>query len=84
METVRIRDPGWKKIGSRIRDKHPGSITLVKSLLLLVVVFESLFLLVFLGTRCVKVPVFFEYPCFRVRYQWIRLFPIPDPNCLHP
>jgi hypothetical protein len=27
METVRIRDPGWKK--SRIRDKHPGSATLV-------------------------------------------------------
>jgi hypothetical protein len=23
-------DPGWKKIGSRIRDKHPGSATLVK------------------------------------------------------
>jgi hypothetical protein len=29
METVRIRDPGWKK--SRIRDKHPGSATLVGS-----------------------------------------------------
>ncbi len=30
METVRIgRDPGWKKVGSRIRDKHPGSATLV-------------------------------------------------------
>ncbi len=25
METVRIRDPGWKKVGSGIRDKHPGS-----------------------------------------------------------
>jgi hypothetical protein len=24
-ETVRIRDPGWKKVGSGIRDKHPGS-----------------------------------------------------------
>jgi hypothetical protein len=23
METVRIRDPGWKKVGSGIRDKHP-------------------------------------------------------------
>ncbi len=23
-----IRDPGWKKFGSRIRDKHPGSATL--------------------------------------------------------
>jgi hypothetical protein len=31
METVRIRDPGWKKFGSGIRDKHPGSATLVKS-----------------------------------------------------
>jgi hypothetical protein len=34
METVRIRDPGWKKVGSgirdgksRIRDKHPGYTT---------------------------------------------------------
>jgi hypothetical protein len=27
--TVRIRDPGWKKVGSGIRDKHPGSATLV-------------------------------------------------------
>jgi hypothetical protein len=23
METVRIRDQGWKKVGSGIRDKHP-------------------------------------------------------------
>ncbi len=29
METVRIRDPGWKKVGFGIRDKHPGSATLV-------------------------------------------------------
>jgi hypothetical protein len=28
METVRIRDPGRKKVGSGIRDKHPGSATL--------------------------------------------------------
>ncbi len=28
METVRT-DPGWKKVGSGIRDKHPGSATLV-------------------------------------------------------
>jgi hypothetical protein len=28
METVRIRDPGWNKVGSGIRDKHPGSATL--------------------------------------------------------
>jgi hypothetical protein len=27
---MRIWDPGWKKFGSRIRDKHPGSATLVK------------------------------------------------------
>jgi hypothetical protein len=27
METV--RDQGWKKVGSGIRDKHPGSATLV-------------------------------------------------------
>jgi len=25
METVRIRDPGCKEVGSGIRDKHPGS-----------------------------------------------------------
>jgi hypothetical protein len=25
-----IRDPGWKKFGSGIRDKHPGSATLPK------------------------------------------------------
>jgi hypothetical protein len=23
-------DPGWKKVGTRIRDKHPGSATLKK------------------------------------------------------
>ncbi len=28
MEKNRIRDPGWKKFGSGIRDKHPGSATL--------------------------------------------------------
>jgi hypothetical protein len=28
METVRFRDPGWKKVGSGIRGKHPGSATL--------------------------------------------------------
>jgi hypothetical protein len=27
METVRLRDPGWKKVGTGIRDKHPGSAT---------------------------------------------------------
>jgi hypothetical protein len=31
LETVRIRDPGWKKVGSRIRDKHPGSATMLVS-----------------------------------------------------
>jgi hypothetical protein len=25
---IRILDPGWKKFGSEIRDKHPGSATL--------------------------------------------------------
>jgi hypothetical protein len=29
METVRIRDPRWKKVGSGIRNKHPGSATLI-------------------------------------------------------
>ncbi len=31
METVRIRDPGWEKVGSGIRDKPPGSATLIFS-----------------------------------------------------
>ena len=31
METVRIRDPGWIKVRSGIRDKHPGSATLIYS-----------------------------------------------------
>jgi hypothetical protein len=31
MKTVRIRDPGWKKVGSGIRDKHPESATLVRA-----------------------------------------------------
>ncbi len=31
MEKVRIRDPGWKKVGSGIRDKHPRSATLPQS-----------------------------------------------------
>jgi hypothetical protein len=31
METVRIRDPGWKKVESGILDKHPGSATLVRT-----------------------------------------------------
>jgi hypothetical protein len=35
METVRIRDPGWKKVGSEIRDKHPGSATLTKMIRIL-------------------------------------------------
>jgi hypothetical protein len=29
METVRIQDPEWKKVGSGIWDKHSGSATLV-------------------------------------------------------
>jgi hypothetical protein len=29
MEEIRIRDSGWKKFRSRIRDKHPGSATMV-------------------------------------------------------
>jgi hypothetical protein len=32
METVRIRDPGWEKVGSGIRDKHPESATLFESI----------------------------------------------------
>jgi hypothetical protein len=29
MEKIRIRDLGWKKFGSGIRDKHPGSADLI-------------------------------------------------------
>jgi hypothetical protein len=32
METIRIRDPGWKTVGSGIRDTHPGSPTLMYTL----------------------------------------------------
>jgi hypothetical protein len=28
-----IGDPGWKKLGSGIRDKHPGSATLISTIL---------------------------------------------------
>jgi hypothetical protein len=30
MEKIRIRDPGWKEVGSGIRDKHPGYAPLPK------------------------------------------------------
>jgi hypothetical protein len=33
MEKIRIRDPGWKKVGSGMRDKHPGSATLMNEIL---------------------------------------------------
>ena len=46
METVRIREPGWKKVGSGIRDKHQGSATLV----FWMVVFVFIWLLYFLPT----------------------------------
>jgi hypothetical protein len=29
MKKIPIWDPGWKKVGSRIREKHAGSATLV-------------------------------------------------------
>jgi hypothetical protein len=29
MEKIRILDPGWNKFGSEVRDKHPGSATLI-------------------------------------------------------
>jgi hypothetical protein len=29
MEKIRIRDPGWKKLGSGILDTHPESATLL-------------------------------------------------------
>jgi hypothetical protein len=28
LDKIRVRDPGWKEIGTGIRDKHPGSATL--------------------------------------------------------
>ncbi len=31
MDKIRIRDPGWNKVGPGIRNKHPGSATLVFS-----------------------------------------------------
>ncbi len=44
METVRIRDQGWKKVGSGIRDKHPGSATLLLRLEILSGFLPSVFL----------------------------------------
>ncbi len=39
-----IRDPGWvKKSGSGIRDKHPGSATLLKSVTKRISLLESCF-----------------------------------------
>jgi hypothetical protein len=32
MEKIRIRDPVWETFGSGLRDKHPGSATLLESL----------------------------------------------------
>jgi hypothetical protein len=29
---MQIRDPGWKKCGSGIRNKHPGSATLLETI----------------------------------------------------
>jgi hypothetical protein len=40
---VRSRDPGWKKFGSGIRDKHPGSATLVPVKLVKLAFFICLF-----------------------------------------
>jgi hypothetical protein len=50
METVRIRDPGWKKVESGIRDKHPGSATLF----LIFPSFHSLFSYFYRRARCLK------------------------------
>jgi hypothetical protein len=41
METVRIRDPGGKKVGSGILDKHTGSATLAGSILFFKAVFAN-------------------------------------------
>jgi hypothetical protein len=60
METVRIRDPGWKKVGSGIRDKHPGSATLhsgKSELFLLICINASLHCFAFIfGSRVKKLP----------------------------
>jgi hypothetical protein len=47
---MRIRDPGWKKVGSGIRDKHPGSATLVKYL------YHKIHILVYLEYQSVCPP----------------------------
>jgi hypothetical protein len=48
METVWIRDPGWIKVWSGIRDKHPGSATLPFTLVPDVLTVTGLLLTAFL------------------------------------
>jgi hypothetical protein len=55
METVRIRDPGWKKVGSGVRDKHPGSATLDEALI-------SKFVILF-GPVCSAIYIFILVFC---------------------
>ncbi len=43
MKTVWTRDPGWKKVGTGIRDKHPRSAKLHKSVFLLPAEFRIFF-----------------------------------------
>jgi hypothetical protein len=56
METVRIRDPGWKKVGSGIRDKHPGSATLLETVGAGCVACKSLNNTVFSHAHCRALP----------------------------
>jgi hypothetical protein len=51
METVRIRDPGWKKVGSGIRDKHPGFAILQKKVRQKNIIPPFLLLLLDLGSE---------------------------------
>ncbi len=58
MEKIRIRDPGWKKFGSRIRDKHPGSATLLLILCFQLSMYFPLFLVHYQTDSFIKLTSF--------------------------
>jgi hypothetical protein len=58
---MQIRNPRWKKFGSGIRDKHPGSATLIKCMILGVI-----------GDRFVEKEVRFEH--VQTIFRRIRCF----------
>jgi hypothetical protein len=77
MEKIRIRDPGWKKVGSEIRDqeKH-GSATLPLRLLFLFVQYSSLVLIYLFFASSFLLCHFFLYSD-NLPYCLCCIFPFP-------